>query len=158
MSESSALAIRRAGRADAVLLAAVTCAAYAKFVDRIGRRPEPMKADYVEVVAKADVWLAMDGGLCAGSLVLMPATDHLLVWSVAVDPRHQGQGLGRRLMALAEAEARRQAIGEIRLYTNELMTENIVFYERLGYHETERRPHAEGGVLVYLSKPLGTGA
>ncbi len=158
MSESSAIAIRRAGRADAVLLAAVTSAAYAKFVDRIGRRPEPMKADHVKVIADAEVWLALDGRRCAGSLVLMPETDHLLVWSVAVDPRHQGRGVGRRLMALAEAEARRRRVSEIRLYTNALMTENIVFYERLGYHETERRPHAESGELVYMSKLLGAGA
>lgn len=158
MSDSSTLAIRRAVRADSIALSALTAKAYAKFVDRIGRRPEPMKANYAKVIEAAQVWLAMEDEHCAGLLVLMPGADHLLIWSVAVDPRHQGRGLGRRLMALAEAEARRQGLGEIRLYTNELMTENIVFYERLGYQETERRPHADGGELVYLSKPLGTGA
>ena len=46
--------------------------------------------------------LPADGGGLAASLTMMAETDHLLIWSVAVDPALRGRGLGRRLMAVAE--------------------------------------------------------
>jgi ribosomal protein S18 acetylase RimI-like enzyme len=83
----------------------------------------------------------------------------MLIESVAVDPRHQGRGLGRRLMALAEAEARRQGRLAVRLYTNAKMTENIALYARLGYRETERRPHETrpGSIMVFMEKNIADG-
>jgi hypothetical protein len=39
------------------------------------------------------------------------------------------------------------------LYTNEVMTENLAIYARLGYHETARR--TEGGYSrVFMTKEL----
>ena len=56
-------------------------------------------------------------------------------------------------MAFAEEEARRQGAGEMRLYTNEAFSENLAFYKRLGYRETEYEPF-EGTELVHLAKRL----
>ena len=93
-------------------------------------------------------------GAVRGVLVLRPAAGHLLVWSVAVDPAFQGKGVGRRLLAFAEEEARRRGLAEVRLFTNELMTENIDFYRRLGFEETERR--TEGTYRrVFFRKAVG---
>jgi ribosomal protein S18 acetylase RimI-like enzyme len=41
----------------------------------------------------------------------------------------------------------------MRLYANEVMVENIALYQRLGYSETERRPH-RGFKRVFIRKPL----
>lgn len=43
------------------------------------------------------------------------------------------------MMNYAEQLAADYGLEEIRLYTNELMTENVSFYSALGYKETERR-------------------
>jgi molybdopterin-guanine dinucleotide biosynthesis protein A len=75
------------------------------------------------------------------------------LWSIAVAPERQGAGLGRRLLAFTEREALRSGVGEIRLYTNEKMTENIAFYERHGYRITKRDVR-EDRVLVYMSKKV----
>lgn len=157
MSENE---IRLATAGDAGAIEVCTRAAYSKFVDRLGREPEPMTADYARIIADHEVW-ALDSagagvrGLIA-ALVLIPHPDHLLIYSVAVDPRHQGRGLGHRLLAHAEEEAQRKGLLESRLYTNALMSENVSFYQRLGYHETGRREHPdfEGSVIVFMSKHL----
>jgi ribosomal protein S18 acetylase RimI-like enzyme len=148
------VAIRPAVAEDGEAVAACSRAAYATYVERLGREPAPMGADYAALIARGHVWVADARGAVRGVLVLEPGVnrDYLLVWSVAA-PVFQGRGLCRRLLAFAEAEAARRGMAEVRLFTNELMTENLAFYTRLGYEETERRqegPHRR----VYLRKGL----
>ena len=128
-------------------------AAYQKFVERIGRLPQPLTADYAEVISTDDTWVAEDNGSLVGVLVLKPHSDHLLIWSVAVAPELQRSGIGRRLLALAEREALRSGVPEMRLYTNEKMTENIALYERHGY-AVARREVREDRVIIHMSKKL----
>lgn len=77
----------------------------------------------------------------------------MFVENVAIDPRFQGQGLGRTLMAFVEQQARKEQLDEIRLYTNELMTENLLFYRQLGFEEECRRVQ-NGYRRVFLRKRL----
>jgi len=86
-------------------------------------------------------------------IVLIPGDDHLLVENVAVDPAMQGRGLGRELMAFAERRAAELELPELRLYTNQLMTENLALYPALGYTETGRRVE-DGFARVYFSKRI----
>jgi ribosomal protein S18 acetylase RimI-like enzyme len=88
------------------------------------------------------------------AVLVMRRVEHaVFIENVAVRPSHQGQGLGRRLMAFAEDAARAAGLTELRLYTNELMVENIAFYSRLGYVETGRRLDA-GFRRVFMRKTL----
>jgi ribosomal protein S18 acetylase RimI-like enzyme len=145
--------IRPAVPADRERIERLVEAAYGGYVELIGRRPAPMDADYAALIAAGRATVAERDGEIAGILVLIPMEDHLLVENVAVDPAAQGTGLGRRLMAQAEDEARALGLTELRLYTNELMTANVVWYPRLGYRETERR--AESGFSrVFFSKRI----
>src|SRR5215204_3162409 len=92
-------------------------------------------------------------GSIAALIVLMPQPDHLLLDNVAVRSDRQGRGLGRRLIAFAEAEAHRLGYAELRLYTHAMMTENIALYTRLGFRETGRG-HEAGYDRVFMVKPL----
>jgi len=105
-------------------------------------------------VAEGVVWMIEDGGFVGGIIVLLPKPDHLLLDNVAVIPERQGSGLGRRLLAFAEAEALRRGYLEIRLYTHQTMTENQRLYTALGYRETERGIEA-GYDRVFMRKRLG---
>ena len=130
--------LRRATAEDVPALAAIAEAAYAVYVPRIGRPPPPMVADYAAAVRDAETWVLDDGGRVAGYLVLVYHDDHVLLDNVAVGPEHQGRGLGGRLLKYAEAQTIAKGLNEIRLYTNEAMTENQALYERIGYEETHR--------------------
>jgi ribosomal protein S18 acetylase RimI-like enzyme len=88
-----------------------------------------------------------------GALVTEVHADHLLLETVAVAPGAQGSGYGRMLLDRAEDDAAELGLPEIRLYTNEAMTENLTFYPRHGYRETGRGTE-DGFRRVYFSKML----
>jgi GNAT superfamily N-acetyltransferase len=144
--------IRPADAADVPQLGEIVEHAYAPYIERIGRRPAPMDDDYEAKTRLGEVFVADDGGI-AGMIVLVERPDHLLVENVAVDPVRQGTGVGRALLAYAEDHATAHGLRELRLYTNEAMTENLAFYPRLGYRETGRDVE-DGFRRVYYSKRL----
>jgi GNAT superfamily N-acetyltransferase len=144
--------IRPAERGELEALRRIVARAYAVYVPRIGRRPAPMDEDLAGHVDAGRVLVADAGGAC-GLIVLVERADHLLVQNVAVDPAWQGRGLGRALLARAEEEARGRGLGELRLYTNAAMHENLRLYARLGFVETGRGSE-DGFERVYLRKRL----
>jgi len=145
--------IRPAVSSDADAIRDCAVAAYTVYIARMGRTPAPMLADFDTQISAGHVYVGIDGTRLAGFIVLYPRGDHIHVENVAVRPEVQGRGLGRRLMAFAEARARSAGIGAIELYTNLAMTENLAFYSRLGYRETGRRSEA-GFQRVYFKKTL----
>ena len=129
-------------------------AAYGHYVQRIGGPPRPMTDDYAEVIRDRRVTVAEAHGAIVGVIVLAVTDEGFLVDNVAVDPSHQGSGVGRALLERAEVAARRAGFDSIYLYTHERMTENLALYTRIGYVEYDRRLQGEH-CLVYLRKKLG---
>jgi ribosomal protein S18 acetylase RimI-like enzyme len=86
-------------------------------------------------------------------IVLLPEPNYLLLDNIAVSPARQSLGLGRRLLAFAEAEALRRGYREIRLYTHQTMVENQRLYFSIGYEETGRGSEA-GYDRVFMRKRL----
>jgi len=146
--------IRRASPDEADTVAALTDAAYAKYISRLGRKPQPMTSDYRLLATEHHIWLLCLDDQPVGVLVLMFEPEAVLIYSVAVSLAYQKQGWGRHLLAWAEHQAQQAGAPRLRLYTNELMAENIALYKRLGYEETRREPYL-GSILVHMAKPLG---
>ena len=144
---------RTATPADAAAVDALVERAYARYVGRIGRRPGPMDDDHAAEIAAGELLLLEDDdGALAGVLVRRVEPGHLLVHNVAVEPARQGEGHGQALLLYAEMEAMRLGLPELRLSTNEKMTENIAMYERAGWTEYDR--HGEAGFArVFFRKP-----
>ena len=144
--------IRPARPEDAGAIRRLAQCAYGHYVARMGKPPGPMLDDYDGRVAAGQAWVLEENGMLAGVLVLEDAGDGtLLLDNVAVAPSAQGKGLGRALIAFAEAEAQRRGLREVRLYTNVLMTENLALYGRLGFRETGRVSE-KGYERVYMAK------
>jgi ribosomal protein S18 acetylase RimI-like enzyme len=132
----------------------IAVAAYQHYVPRIGRAPAPMTADYLAAARHGQAWVAAEDGDVAGFIILVAQPGYLLLENLAVLPAVQGRGIGARLLALAEERARSLGLPEIRLYTNEAMTENLAYYPRHGYTET-RRAQQDGFHRVFFRKPVG---
>lgn len=128
-------------------------AAYAHYITRIGKPPGPMLEDYSQVVAAHEAFVAETHGAVVAFVVLVRTPETVLLDNVAVLPACQGRGLGKRLIALAEARAREHGFRAIDLYTHERMLENAAMYERLGYRETGRKT-VNGYRRIYLRKQL----
>lgn len=135
---TSAVQLRRAVAADATAVTTVVHSAFEVYVERIGRPPFPMQVDYAAAIAEHEVWVTVEGETTTGCLVLHLETDHLLIDVLAVPPTSQGKGIGTRLLSVADDRARELGLSEVRLYTNEQMTENLDYYPARGYAETGR--------------------
>jgi N-acetylglutamate synthase-like GNAT family acetyltransferase len=156
MSDQSAPTSTRAKRATTADLPGIQqlmVDAYTKYIERIGRPPAPMTADYAAALEHSRVWVLESGGAIVGALVTEDRADHLLLETVAVAPGAQGKGYGRLLLERAECDAVELGLTEVRLYTNEAMTENLTFYPRHGYRETGRALQ-DGFRRVYFSKTV----
>ena len=147
--------LRPATPFDATFVRRCASAAYAPYVERIGRTPAPMVADFEQHIRQGEVTIAesADGKPC-GYIICRALADHVLLENVAVDPAQHGEGHGRRLIRHVESLARNEGIALVRLYTNIHMRENLSFYPALGYRETGRR-HEDGFDRVYYEKRVG---
>ena len=146
--------IRLANGEDVAAVGRLVRDAYGHYVARLGKEPGPMLDDYARRVADGQVWVLEEEGALAGVLVLEDAAGGaLLLDNLAIAPAAQGKGHGRRLVAHAEAEARRRGHSQIVFYTHVLMVENVAIYRRLGFEETHRVTE-KGYDRVYMAKDL----
>ena len=84
---------RRATPEEAVLVGRINAAAYLPaYLPVIDAAPKPAHEDYGAWISRGEAWLAEVDAVPAGVLVLDRRSDHLLVYSVAVLPKHQGRG------------------------------------------------------------------
>ena len=112
-----------------------------------------MLEDYTSVIGPRDVTVAVRGAAVVGVLILGETNEGFRLFTIAVHPSLQKQGLGRRLLRLAETEAARRGHASIHLSTNEKMVENQALYRKIGYLEYDRRIE-DGYSRIYMRKPL----
>lgn len=147
------VSIRRAARTDIPAIVALQQAAYAQNRALLGVEPLPLQADYHEIFAGMDCWLAGDARDPDGVLILELRPDDLLIWSVATHPRARGTGVGNALLAFAEAQASASGRTVVRLYTGEVLTANIAWYGRCGF-TVERVEQMADRRAVHMKKIL----
>jgi N-acetylglutamate synthase-like GNAT family acetyltransferase len=150
---TGAVTLRQARTADVADVQRLVDVAFTPYIPRIGERPMPMDNDYARLVADGRCWVAVDAGRIVGMAQLSVAADHVEVETLAVAPGARGAGVGRRLLELAEAQARANGLPEVRLCTNEAMTENLTYYSRRGFRETHRDTR-HGFHRVFFAKPV----
>ncbi|MFT5175304.1 MAG: ribosomal protein S18 acetylase RimI-like enzyme [Gammaproteobacteria bacterium] len=145
--------IRLATTVDVPLIAQCAREAYAMYIDRMGREPAPMVADFATAVRNGTVCVAGEGSQLAGYVVFYPQDDHLHLENIAVRSQFQGQGIGRQLLHHVEDAARQRGCVAVELYTNAKMFENLAMYPKFGYVQTERRIE-DGFDRVFFCKML----
>lgn len=139
------------------MLAVDACveAAYAMYVERIGKRPAPMLDDYENLVSQGRVWVATSDsdGTLVGLIVRWPVDNHLYIDNIATIPEARSRGVGAALLADTDKAARLLGLTELRLYTNVSMIENLDYYPRVGFVETHREVQ-DGYDRVFYARPV----
>lgn len=148
-----AIFLRTATEADVPLVSACVSAAFECYIERIGKPPASMLEDYASVIDQREVSVAACGASVVGVLVLGKTHEGLRLFTVAVHPAFQKQGVGRMLLRLAEAEAARRGHDSIHLATNDKMIENQTLYSKIGYVEYDRRIE-DGYSRIFMRKRL----
>ena len=127
--------------------------AYREYIPLLGRTPPTFLEDFDNHVALGNLWLFNKGDDVVGMVVLTPMLDHVLLQVLCVDPSMQGRGLGQQLLAFAERQTRMLSFGEMRLYTNSLMSRNLKIYRRWGFRKTHVEEYG-WGQKVHMRKQL----
>ena len=145
--------IRLATSSDRRHLAHIADRAYSKYVKILQTPPAPILLDYARVANEGNTYVLVEGGEICGMVTCSEEKSQLVLRNLAVLPRHQGKGIGRRLADFVEMEARRRNLDNIYLWTREEMVDNINFYLKLGYEivHTERTKQF---ARVYFNKKI----
>jgi [ribosomal protein S18]-alanine N-acetyltransferase len=102
--------------------------------------------------------VAEESGKLAGyALVLFPPRSTLArLYSIAVAPHIGRRGVGRLLLAAAEAAARRRRCRALRLEVHEQNARAIARYEKSGYRLFGRKPgyYGDHATALRFEKPL----
>lgn len=144
---------RRGGPEDRAAIEALQQAAYARNRAILGVEPLPLLADYGAMFQSHEFWVLDGVAALRGLLVLEKRPKDLLIWSVAVAPVAQGQGVGNRLLDFAQTRARQLKRKTLRLYTGEKLVQNIAWYQRQGY-AFERREELADRVAIHMVKTI----
>jgi ribosomal protein S18 acetylase RimI-like enzyme len=135
--------VRRAAAADAPGIERLINLAYrveAFFVagDRIGG------AEVEARLGRGAFLLAEGDGSLLGSVYVEDRRDHGYIGLLSVDPAAQRSGLGRALMAAAEAELIERGRPRAEILVVDLRVELPPWYRRLGYREVGTQPFTAG--------------
>lgn len=149
----STMSIRRGELKDVEHIRQLVRDSYQQYVFADGTEPAPMSADYASLVAGGHTWVVEHNATVVGLLVLEAQEDHLLLENIAVQREMRGIGVGRFLMSFTEEQAIALELPEIRLYTGEVMTQNLYYYPQHGYHETYRDT-VKGRARVWFAKSV----
>jgi N-acetylglutamate synthase-like GNAT family acetyltransferase len=135
--------IRVAREAEAEELARLISLAYrVEDFFKIGDRTD--RTDVLERMKSGEfLVLEDDQQVIAGCVYVTRHQDVGYFGMLSIDPARQGQGLGRQLIAAAEAHCRNAGCREMELEVVNLRTELPPFYHRFGYVESGTRPFTD---------------
>ena len=132
------LATRTAAERDVPAIVALVNAAFAverSFVDR-----DRTTTDEIRTMMQRGTFVVVDRDTDAllACMFLERRDRHVYLGMLSIHPSQQGRGLGRAMMAAAEAQARAWGCGAIDIRILHLRTELPPFYLALGFVETGR--------------------
>jgi ribosomal protein S18 acetylase RimI-like enzyme len=109
---------------------------------------------------RADVLVAVERGAALANLILLKRSNSRVarIYSIVVDQHGRGRGLAKRLVARAEALARKAGCEAVAL---EVRSDNLAargLYARLGYVEVKALPafYDDGADGLRLCKKIGS--
>ena len=127
--------IRTAGAADAELLATLINAAFA--VECAAIEGERVNHAKLEAFLRTGEFLLLErNGELHGCVYLEKRGKRGYLGLLAVEPKHQGNGLGRRLAREAEERLRELGCRCVDLRVISARAELIAFYAKLGYRQS----------------------
>lgn len=142
--------IREAKVEDAKELERLMHEAYSIYTEILdGEQLPPLFADYEDEIKNYPTWILEYEGNMAGGLTMYFDDEQAYLSNVALHPMFKGKSLGRILIEFAEDQARDKGYRSLGLATHIKLVDNINYYKRIGYKETDR-----DSKKVYFSKKL----
>ena len=151
--KSEAVTLRRGRGSDLAQLVALEQAVFT--TDKLSRR----SFRHFLGAPHASLIVAEEGGKFAGYVLVLypPRSRAARLYSIAVAPHSAGRGIGPKLLAAAEAAAKRRGRRTMRLEVHEDNKRAIARYEKSGYRLFGRHHeyYDDRGHALRFEKPLG---
>jgi len=153
-AESNPLLIRSARPEEAEAIVALLQRAFGQYRGKL--RPESgalqETPETIRAVMKAGstILLAERAGRILGCVSVRRKDDCAYAGRLAVEPMEQGMGVGRALLAAAEALARQMGTDRLRVDVRLKLTDNRAFFRALGFVEGAERCHPGFGKPTYV--------
>lgn len=80
-----------------------------------------------------------ESGTIRGCVNIQERENEMYLGLLTVEPQHQASGIGKKLMAAAEQNARNKGISTMKMTVVSIRSELIAWYERNGYSDTGKR-------------------
>jgi N-acetylglutamate synthase-like GNAT family acetyltransferase len=143
-AESNPLLIRAARPEDAAAIVALIQRAFGEYRGKL--RPESgalqETPDTIRAVMKTGtILLAERAGRILGCVSVRRKDDCAYAGRLAVEPMERGIGVGRALLAAAEATARQMGSDRLRADVRLKLRDNRAFFRALGFKEGAERCH-----------------
>lgn len=151
----------RGDQAEIAAVVALIRGAFADYLDRLDPPPSAVNETAESIAAllgREHGLVAEAGGAAVGCLFLQRRErGDIYIGRVAVARGHRGNGVGRALMAAAEAEARRLGGARLTLGVRLVLDGNRRFFASLGFAEGALHAHPgyEKPTWVEMTKALG---
>lgn len=94
---------------------------------------DPSEEFILSYIQQSHTFVAEKAGAIVGVLVLQPQGQMAEIRNVAVDAPHQGQGIGRKLVEFATAQAREQRIKQLLVCTGNSSLPALALYKGCGF-------------------------
>ena len=141
---------RKAKLEDHKIIITIALKAYEKYVERMDKEPAPMRPS----IQKEDVvFVCEDNKQVIAFAILVKINDQIILDSIAVDPSHQNKGIGNSFIKFIEQYLMEQKVNKYQLYTNEMMFENIDWYQKIGF-KIFKKVTEKGYNRIYFEKKL----
>jgi len=155
MSEILVRPIRRSDAGEVLTVQRAAFVSEAQIYGDPSTPPLVQTLDELEAeLQDAGGYVALIGERIVGAIRTRESDGILLIGRIAIAPDVQGAGIGRRLLAAAEAAS---TCAEAELFTGSLSEANIRLYEECGYRESARVEGDDGTAQVFMRKRLSHG-
>ncbi|MBE6112805.1 MAG: GNAT family N-acetyltransferase [Peptococcaceae bacterium] len=146
--------IRRATIEDLADIFTCNINAFKNYITLINRAPAPMMTDFSAELKNNHLFVACENDEVLGfALIQDTADDYMWLDVLAVQPEHQGKGIGRSLLDFTEQFILTKGKSECRLNTNVKFKRTLGIYLQYGF-EIYDTPVVHGYERHYLKKNL----
>jgi GNAT superfamily N-acetyltransferase len=161
MAAPTQLVLRTAGAEDATAVAALVNQAFS--IERFFIEGERTSPDEVRALMRVGEFLLFENAAALAAVVYLELRGERGYFGMlSVDPAHQKQGLGRRLVETAEQRSREAGCRIMEIQTVNLRLELPPYYRRLGYVECGTAPFTQSASerltqpchFIKMQKPL----
>ena len=132
--------------------------AFTPYVQKLKSKPKAGPyPDLGAAIERGEYYVTIDGTDIVGVIEIKLIGDALKIDQVSVDPSRQGDGIGGWIIGQTEELAKRLGARAMTMYTAEIMSDLLRFYNRHGFVETGRGLPPHGGdsqVRVFMRKDL----